>query len=91
MRTFYYEENNSAAKTEFIKLDCPAKVDAVQIPYFQKSEATKLRHAALLEKALPNPASAEAEFEVLKKKMAALEREHEVLSQASMNRSEEIP
>jgi hypothetical protein len=91
MNTIYYERDNSASKAEFIKLGCPAKVGAVQNAYAIKSEATKLRHAALLENARPDSTSSEAGYDILKKKMAALEREHEVLSQASMNRSGEKP
>jgi hypothetical protein len=91
MRTIYYERDNSAAKAEFIKLGCPAKVNAVQTSYFRKSEATKLRHAALLEQMKPNSAASETEYNILEKKMAALERESEALSQASINRSGESP
>ena len=91
MHTIYYEQNNSAEKAEFIKLGCPAKVIAEQTAYFKKSEATKLRHAILLAQIKPDSAASETAYSILEKKMAALQREQEALSQASMNHSGESP
>ncbi len=91
IHTIYYERNKSVEKAEFIALGCPAKVTAEQTAYFKKSEATKLRHAILLAQIKPDSAASETAYSGLEKKMAALEREQEALSQASMNRLGESP